>query len=57
MISKQWIKRTWKEAAMAYFNILAAYLRKGTEENHETGYPVSWQRFETGISRIRSRSV
>jgi hypothetical protein len=32
------LERSWKEAAMAKFEILSHHLPEGTEENHEKPY-------------------
>jgi hypothetical protein len=50
----------WKEANMALFKGLSRHLPEGTEKNHEkpqSGWLVTGPRFETGTSRIRSRSA
>jgi hypothetical protein len=48
-------KRLWPN-----FKVLCQHVRGGNEENHEepqSGQPISGPRYESGTSRIRSRSV
>jgi hypothetical protein len=46
----------WMEPVVVQFKISHLYLHRKTEENHENpqwGQPVSWPRFEPGISRMQ----
>jgi hypothetical protein len=36
MISEQRIERDWKEAVVAYFDLIISHLPGRTEENHDT---------------------
>jgi hypothetical protein len=49
------LESVWKEAIVAYFEILSSHLPGVIEGNHDnphSRYPVSGPRFEAGISNI-----
>jgi hypothetical protein len=52
--------RMWKEEVVVQCNVLSLYLPERTVENYEepqSGKPVYEPRFESGTSRMQSRSV
>jgi hypothetical protein len=48
------LERMWKEAAVDYFKVLYQHLREGKHYKPKSEYPVTWPRFEAGVSRFRS---